>query len=242
MRRFYKIGVLALVFCMVFVCTACAGIYPQGNHKKEETIAKMQAYAEDKYGMVFAVVDFQMAKDPSYANVMTLSDGSLRFNVFYREETGSLYDNYPQAIINQKVADYFAELEPALSGETYCMDVLLISDEPLDYTYAMGTDAKEILRDNEIVKIILVITTPYEISIEKGKWFAIYENMLSFAPKYIDLQIVQIDVFGPELQDMFANFIYLYDREWERYDVVSWLSVTSTDITSAEELVKEVTK
>ena len=231
---------LIIVFVLIssIMVGVCGCIENQDNEKIMED---MKSYAESKYNAEFTISYFQPALDPSYLNVLTLSDGNLLFNVFYRESVDSMYDDYPQALMDKKVAAYLKKQSAYLTEIDFCVDVLLTGDCEVNYAYVVGTDADELLHSNTLLKVILVLATPDDIASNKEKWFDVYNMLLTFEPKHIDFQIIQVDTIGSELEKMFANFLYLYDSEWEKFrEIRAYLSVTDKEIYSPDNLVEGV--
>lgn len=212
-----------------------------GNQDNEKIMKGMRSYAESKYNTEFTISSFQPAFDSSYLSVLTLSDGDILFNVFYRESADSMYDDYLQALIDKKVAAYLKEQNVNLAETDICVDALLAGDRVVNYEYVVGTEAGDLLNSNTLLKIILVVTTHDDITSDKETWFDVYNLLLTLEPKYIDLQIIQVDKIGSELDKMFSNFQYCYDNEWDKFgEIRAYLSVTDKSILSSDKLVEGV--
>lgn len=212
------------------------------NNTNDKKIESMTNYAVEKYGKDFSVKYFQEAKDSSYTNILTLSDGVHLFNVYQSGDSKEITDDYARVIIDKKFSDHLSQSD-VLSDDSmeFYSRIMLTSDMVLDYEFASTNNIDLILQQCDIQKIILVIRISDAIEQHKDELFAIYEDILAFEPKYIDLEVISSKEESDELKKALTNLTAYYDSDWNKYsEIKAFLSITEKDIQSAEMLVREV--
>lgn len=211
----------------------------QGNEVKYENDYKseMLGYAENKYSKEFSITNFTEAKDETYTNILSLSDGEVVFNV-YKQGDDEITDDYPQSVMNKKIADNIKND----SGVNYKIYVngLFMHAPDMTLKYARSESLSDVLNDYDILKIILIVKVD-DISACKDDLFSLYKAAINIEPKYIDFEVIQTDTMGSELEEMLNNLPGYYDNSWEKYsEIEKYLSITETNISSPEELVEGI--
>lgn len=208
------------------------------NQDIESTAESMKKYADDKYGDEFKIQYFQAAKDKTYTNILTLSDGEHLFNV-YQSGDAEISDDFPQVVISQKMVNY---LKLNLNSGYDIFAYFMFADgNKATLDYAVSSDVQTILKDNSLLKIIIVVKVNEEISLCSDELFDIYNEAIAFKPKYIDFEVIQVDNISFDLEKMLNNIPVLYDSDWNKYhEIKSHISVTDTNIGSPEELIRQL--
>lgn len=224
--------IFCIVLCIIIVFGVCGCMQNQNEEVKVETL---KDYAVNKYGRGFTVVNFQAAKDETYTNILTLSDGECIFNV-YQSGDAEASDDYPGAVLNRKL---IGELTEKINcGYDIFANFIFANGNNMTLEYTKESAVSTILSDYSLLKIVVVVVVNENISECSEELFAVYQAAMDFNPKYIDFEIIQVNHIGSELGDMLANLPGFYDSDWERYsEVIAHLSVTNTNIGSADELV-----
>lgn len=206
------------------------------NQNEEVKVENMKSYASNKYGREFTVEDFQAAKDETYTNILTLSDGNYIFNV-YQSGTSEASDDYPLAVINEK---FSVQLNNGKDFDVY-VNFLFANGSNITLDYAENSSIDTITEDYSLVKVVAVIVVDQSISDCADDLFELYREVMAFAPKYIDFEVIQANSISSNLSDMLKNLPAFYDNDWKKHsEIVSYLSVTETDINSSNELIKGV--
>ncbi len=225
-----------LVFVIVIAVTGLCGCMNKEN--EEVTAENLKRYATDKYGKDFAVENFQAAKDETYTNILTLSDGEYLFNV-YQSAGSEVSDDYPQVIVNQKIRDLL--LSKCGSAFEIYGNFILSDGNNMTLDYAIENDVSAVLKDHALVKAVVVIKTDKELAALQEELYRIYRETLELSPKYIDFEVIKVGSASTDLKDMLLNLPAFYDGTWSKYpEIESYVSITETDILSASELLKDV--
>ncbi len=229
--KLLRMFLLALVI-VITVTVACGCMSKENEEVKLES---MKSYAANKYGKDFVVENFQAAKDDTYTNILTLSDGEYLFNVYQSAGSGAS-DDYPQVIVNKKIRDLL------LSKYGSAFDIyghFILSDvDNMTLDYAIQNDVSAVLSDHDLVKAVVIVKTDNDISALQQELYSIYKETLDLSPKYIDFEVIKVGSPSPELMDMLLNLPAFYDSAWSKYpEIESYVSVTETDILSASELL-----
>lgn len=208
------------------------------NQSEEEKIESMKSYASSKYGREFTVETFQAAKDATYTNILSLSDGEHIFNV-YQSEGYDASDDYPNAVINKKFVDQFkSKINCENNVSAYFM---FANENTITMDYATDADVSNVVDDYTLLKIIVVVVVDERISDCAEELFQIYREVLAYGPKYIDFEVIQAENIGSDLGVMLKNLPGFYDNDWDKHsEVIASLGVTNKDVSSAEELIKGV--
>lgn len=225
--------IFCIVLCIIIVFGVCGCMQNQNEEVKVETL---KDYAVNKYGRGFTVVNFQAAKDETYTNILTLSDGECIFNV-YQSGDAEASDDYPMAVLNKKlVGDLKAKIN---CGYDIFANFMFANGNNMTLEYAKESAASTILADYSLLKIVVVVVVNENISECSDELFCVYNAVMAFNPKYIDFEVIQANSVSSDLEDMLNNLPAFYDSDWEKHsEVIDHLSVTDTDIGSPDELIK----
>lgn len=203
------------------------------NQNAETKAEQLRIYACRKYDREFTVVSFQAAKDETYTNILTLSDGLCNFNVYCRGNNAPS-DDYPQAIVNRKFTDSFQ----AGNDCNIYANLIFADGRSMTAEYAASNDIDTICSDYSLLKIVLVVRLEDHLSSQSEELFQIYRTAMERNPKYIDFEVIEAKSVGAELEEMLNNLAGRYDNEWSKFpEIVATRSITDTDITSPDELV-----
>lgn len=223
---------------LVFVITAAGACGCMKQDAEEITAENMKRYASHKYGTDFVTVSFQAARDETYTNILTLSDGVYRFNV-YQNAGGQASDDYPQVIVNQKISDLLQS--PWGSALELSGNFLLSDGNNITLEYAVQTDVSDILKEHELIKAIVVVKTDQAIASLSQALYRIYQETLALSPKYIDFEVIQVAAASAELENMLLNLPAFYDSQWSKHpEIEAHIRITETDILSPSELLEKL--
>ena len=205
------------------------------NHNSELKVENMKNYAQSKYGYEFTVEYFQEAKDETYTNILSLSDGEHIFNV-YQGGDHEPSDDYPMIIASKKMVDTLKKTEN-LGYDIYGYFMFSnLNAKSLDYI--KESDAETIHNDNKLLKTIVIVRVDDDLSKCSEALFDIYKGIMAYNPKYIDFEVIQTCDVSAELRDTLSNIPALYDNTWDKYpEIKTYLSVTDTNISSSVELI-----
>lgn len=224
------------IFLLVFIVLITGVCGCMKNQNEEVKVENMKSYASNKYGREFTVEDFQAAKDETYTNILTLSDGDYIFNV-YQSGTSEASDDYPLAVINEK---FSVQLNNGKDFDVY-VNLLFANGSNITLDYAQNSSIDTITEDYSLVKVVAVIVVNQGISDCADDLFELYREIMAFDPKYIDFEVIQANIVSSNLSEMLKNLPAFYDNDWKKHsEIVSYLSVTETDINSSDELIKGV--
>ncbi len=222
-----------LLFTIVLIMGVCGCMK---NQNEEVKVENMKSYASNKYGREFTVENFQAAKDETYTNILTLSDGNYLFNV-YQSGTSEASDDYPLAIINRKFSN---QLTNGNDFNVYA-NFMFANGSNISLDYAQSSSIETLTTDYSLLKVVVVVVVEHSISDSADALFDIYKDVMSFNPKYIDFEVIQVNSVSSNLSDMLNNLPAFYDNDWKKHsEIISYLSVTETDVNSSEELIKGV--
>lgn len=208
----------------------------QKNNEFE--ISNIKEIIEQRYNEEFTVEYFQPAKDETYTDILTVSnkDGVI-FNAYQTNDESDITDDYPEAIINKKLKDYIV----SATGVSSDINVLgILSDGSLlniEYAnkYSVST------ANNDFVKLVAIISLKGDIASQKDELFKVYSEMVKFNSNLIEFEVISISKESDELSKVINNPLGYYDNNWDEINgVENYLDVKSKDITSPDDLVKEV--
>ena len=225
-----------LLLVLIVLITGVCGCMNKQN--EEVKVENMRSYATNKYGKEFTVENFQDAKDESYTNILTLSDGEYIFNV-YQSAGSEASDDFAQVVVNKKFADSIA----TKSGSDLAVYVnyMFADGSKMSLDYAKQSDISTILNDYSLVKVVVVVATDKDFEECKEELYGVYREVISAFPKYIDFEAIKVASASTDLKDMLSNLPAFYDNAWDKFtEIDSYLSATDTGISSASELVKGV--
>lgn len=206
------------------------------NQNEEEKVENMKSYASNKYDREFTVHGFQAARDETYTNILTLSDGYHIFNV-YQSGDSEASDDYPLAIVNKKLTEVLKENTNC--GHDVFANFIFANGDNITLDYAKNSKASTIVAEYPLLKVVVVVAVDKNISDCSQNLFSVYKEVMAFDPKYIDFEVVQVNKISSSLGCMLKNLPAFYDSNWEKYpEVISHLSITDTNIKTADELVK----
>ena len=206
------------------------------NQNEEVKVENMKSYASNKYGREFTVENFQAAKDETYTNILTLSDGDYIFNV-YQSGTSEASDDYPLAVINRK---FSSQLNSGNDFDVYA-NFMFANGSNITLDYALSSSIETITNDYSLLKVVVVVLVDQSISDCADDLLDIYRNVMAFNPKYVDFEVIQANSISSNLSDILTNLPAFYDNDWKKHsEIISYLSVAETDIDSSEELIKGV--
>ena len=208
----------------------------QKNNEFE--ISNIKEIIEQRYNEEFAVEYFQPAKDETYTDILTVSnkDGVI-FNAYQTNDESDITDDYPEATINKKLKDYIV----SATGVSSDINVLgILSDGSLlDIEYANKYSVST--ANNDFVKLVAIISLKGDIASQKDELFKVYSEMVKFNSNLIEFEVISISKESDELSKVINNPLGYYDNNWDEINgVENYLDVKSKDITSLDDLVKEV--
>ena len=208
----------------------------QKNNEFE--ISNIKEIIEQRYNEEFAVEYFQPAKDETYTDILTVSnkDGVI-FNAYQTNDESDITDDYPEATINKKLKDYIV----SATGVSSDINVLgILSDGSLlDIEYANKYSVST--ANNDFVKLVAIISLKGDIASQKDELFKVYSEMVKFNSNLIEFEVISISKESDELSKVINNPLGYYDNNWDEINgVENYLDVKSKDITSPDDLVKEV--
>ena len=227
---------LSLLLLVIILILGVCGCMEQKNNEFE--ISNIKEIIEQRYNEEFTVEYFQPAKDETYTDILTVSnkDGVI-FNAYQTNDESDITDDYPEAIINKKLKDYIV----SATGVSSDINVLgILSDGSLlniEYAnkYSVST------ANNDFVKLVAIISLKGDIASQKDELFKVYSEMVKFNSNLIEFEVISISKESDELSKVINNPLGYYDNNWDEINgVENYLDVKSKDITSPDDLVKEV--
>ena len=227
---------LSLLLLSIILILGVCGCMEQKNHEFE--ISNIKEIIEQRYNEEFTVEYFQPAKDETYTDILTVSnkDGVI-FNAYQTNDESDITDDYPEAIINAKIKDYIV----SATGVSFDINVLgILSDGSLlDIEYANKYSVST--ANNDFVKLVAIISLKGDIASQKDELFKVYSEMVKFNTNLIEFEVISISEESDELSKVINNPLGYYDNNWDEINgVENYLDVKSKDITSPDDLVKEV--
>lgn len=227
---------LSLLLLSIILILGVCGCMEQKNHEFE--ISNIKEIIEQRYNEEFTVEYFQPAKDETYTDILTVSnkDGVI-FNAYQTNDESDITDDYPEAIINSKLKDYMV----SATGITSNINVLgILSDgSVLDIEYANKYSVST--ANNDFIKLVAIISLKGNIASQKDELFKVYSEMVKFNSNLIEFEVISISEESDELSKVINNPLGYYDNNWDEINgVENYLDVKSKDITSPDDLVKEV--
>jgi len=227
---------LSLLLLVIILILGVCGCMEQKNNEFE--ISNIKEIIEQRYNEEFTVEYFQPAKDETYTDILTVSnkDGVI-FNAYQTNDESDITDDYPEAIINKKLKDYIV----SATGVSSDINVLgILSDGSLlDIEYANKYSVST--ANNDFVKLVAIISLKGDIASQKDELFKVYSEMVKFNSNLIEFEVISISKESDELSKVINNPLGYYDNNWDEINgVENYLDVKSKDITSPDDLVKEV--
>lgn len=208
----------------------------QKNHEFE--IANIKEIIEQRYNEEFTVEYFQPAKDETYTDILTVSNkNGIIFNAYQTNDESDISDDYPEAIINSKLKEYLT----SCASSKLDINVLgILSDgSVLDIDYANNYTVSTSNKD--FIKLVLIISLNGDISSYKDELFKIYSEMIKLESNLIEFEVISVSEKSDELSKAINNPLGYYNNNWDEYkEVKGYLDVKEKNITSPEDLVKEV--
>lgn len=208
----------------------------QKNHEFE--IANIKEIIEQRYNEEFTVEYFQPAKDETYTDILTVSNkNGIIFNAYQNNDESDITDDYPEAIISLKLKNYLA----TASSSKLDINVLgILSDgSVLDINYANNYSVSTANKD--FLKIITIVSLNDDIASHKDELFRIYSEMIKFESNLIEFEVVSVSEKSDKLSKAINNPLGYYNNNWDEFnEVEGYLDVRNKNITSPEDLVKEV--
>ena len=230
MKKIKLISVLLSTLIMLLGVCGC-----MENQNDKLLMENMRRYAENKYGSDFQIKKFQEAKDETYTNILTLSDGTNIFNVYQRGDS-EMFDDYAKAVVNKKYADLLRR--NIGDGFNVYVNLMFINGNNITLEYAKEHEISAIFNDYSLLKIVAVVVLNENIEDVSEKVFSVYQSIMVSEPKYIDFEVIQVNSMGEDLNDMLENLPAFYDNDWKKYsEVIDHLSVSDTNIASSDELL-----
>ena len=222
------------IFLLVFI-VLITGMCGCKKTQNEKVIAEnMKSYASNKYDCEFTVENFQAAKDETYTNILTLGDGEHIFNV-YQSNASEMSDDYPLVVVNRKFSD---KLNGSNTYDVF-VNLMFANGNNITLNYAKSNSIETIAKDYSLLKVTVVVVVEKNITDSENELFDIYNDVMAFNPKHIDFEVIQVDSISSNLNDMLKNLPAFYDSDWKKHsEIISYLSVTETDIDSSDELIK----
>ena len=208
----------------------------QKNHEFE--IVNIKEIIEQRYNEEFTVEYFQPAKDETYTDILTVSNkNGIIFNAYQTNDESDISDDYPEAIINSKLKEYLT----SCASSKLDINVLgILSDgSVLDIDYANNYTVSTSNKD--FIKLVLIISLNGDISSYKDELFNIYSEMIKFESNLIEFEVISVSEKSDELSNAINNPLGYYNNNWDEYkEIKGFLDVKDKNITSPEDLVKEV--
>lgn len=210
----------------------------QKNHEFE--IANIKEIIEQRYNEEFTVEYFQPVKDETYTDILTVSNkNDIIFNAYQTNDESYISDDYTEAIINSKLKKYLI----SCASSKLDINVLgILSDgSVLDIDYANNYTVSTSNKD--FIKLVTIVSLNGDISSYKGELFKIYSEMIKFDSNLIEFEVISVSEISDELSKVINNPLGYYNNNWDEYnEVKGYLDVKDKNITSPEDLVKEVKK
>lgn len=208
----------------------------QKNHEFE--IANIKEIIEQRYNEEFTVEYFQPAKDETYTDILTVSNkNGIIFNAYQNNDESDITDDYPEAIINSKLKEYLT----SYTSSNLDINVLGILNDGsvLDIDYANNYTVSKSNKD--FIKLVAIVSLNGDISSYKDELFKIYSEMIKFESNLIEFEVISVSEKSDELSKAINNPLGYYNNNWDEYnEVKGYLDVKDKNITSPEDLVKEV--
>lgn len=208
----------------------------QKNHEFE--IANIKEIIEQRYNEEFTVEYFQPAKDETYTDILTVSNkNGIIFNAYQTNNESDISDDYPEAIINSKLKEYLT----SCASSKLDINVLgILSDgSVLDIDYANKYTVS--ISNKDFIKLVVIVSLNGDIYSYKDELFKIYSEMIKLESNLIEFEVISVSEKSDELSKAINNPLGYYNNNWDEYkEVKGYLDVKEKNITSPEDLVKEV--
>lgn len=231
-----RIKQLSLLLLSIILILGVCGCMEQKNHEFE--IANIKEIIEQRYNEEFTVEYFQPAKDETYTDILTVSNkNGIIFNAYQNNDESDITDDYPEAIINSKLKEYLT----SYTSSNLDINVLGILNDGsvLDIDYANNYTVSKSNKD--FIKLVAIVSLNGDISSYKDELFKIYSEMIKFESNLIEFEVISVSEKSDELSKAINNPLGYYNNNWDEYnEVKGYLDVKDKNITSPEDLVKEV--
>ena len=229
---------LSLLLLSIILILGVCGCMEQKNHEFE--ISNIKEIIEQRYNEEFTVEYFQPAKDETYTDILTVSNkNGLVFNAYQTNDESDITDDYPEAIINSKLKDYIV----STSGISAKFDInvlgILSDGSVLDIDYANNYTVSSANKD--FIKMVVIVSLNGDIASNKNDLYKIYSELIKFDSNLIEFEVVSLSETDDELSKVISNPLGYYNNNWDELDAVeNFLDIKDKNITSPEDLVKEV--
>lgn len=230
MKRKHMILVCLILLMMIGV-SGCM------SQNRQAVIDHMLERTEKKYNKKFEVVDFVAAKDPTFDNILTLSSDGLMFKVYQRGEN-SLWDDFVQVYAGNKAMTYFRSMFDAVPSHIEIFGFFRFADLK-NLQEVVEMEAEELIATKRIIQVGVAIKTTKNLPDDKEFLYAVYNELCSLDPKYIEFVIIQVQGLSEELDRMLNSFYYNYNSDWQANEVIiSYISTTDKSIATSDRLIK----
>ena len=229
MRKLFGRGIALVV--MLLLLGGCAVV-----NNQETTIEKMKAYAEEKYGQTFQVVEFVEAPDKTYSELLTLTDGKgFVFTVGHNPDDGDftgLWDDYIEELIDEKL---MAQMEQdgilPISGAQVNVRFRLFSFGFLSLEEIREMSIEQLRNDCGVLKVTLFVKLDSSLTAmedQRDRLFEIFNYMQAMDSRNIGMEVVFATGEDPELENCIDNPRQKFKKEWKDYEsVTGWLSLAN---------------
>lgn len=212
------------------------------NEKKsEETKNIIYESVKSKYNRDFTIEYFRQARDSTYTNILTLSDGTHIFNAYKKENDEYVSDNLIDVVLSKKITDDII-VDSGLSDADLKVYSEALLEKKKNYALddALSLEADDVLSDNTLIKLVLIVCSTDPLESYKDQLFNLYKSAITHNPEVIDIELVQTkNVDDPDLLKMLNNLPAHYDDEFERFNsVIEYYSIKDLDLTSCDELFR----
>ena len=238
MRRIKSTSLILTVILFVTMLCGCSS----RAESDDEIIATMKGIIEDRYDEEFEVVNFLRARDSTYTDILTLSNGEYQINVYHEPENvnyENIYDDYEMEIIDMKLKKLL--FDKNIENVVYNACFMFNYSDEMSVESLKVSSGEEITDKYSLMKIICVINvqTPREGSpISEEEIFEIYSKAISFYPELLEFDVVYTDGESEEiLSESVANIRAFYENDWTLYsDTLGYVSTTDMYILNPEDL------
>ena len=228
-----------IIFAVLMILGMYGCINETSKEISKETKNIIYESVKSKYNRDFTIEYFRQAKDSTYTNVLTLSDGTHIFNAYKKENDEYVSDNLIDVVLSKKIIDDII-VDSDISDTDLKVYGEALLEKKKNYTLgdALSLEADDALSDNTMIKLVLIVCSTEHLESYKGQLFNLYKSVIARNPEAIDVELVQTkDVDDPELSKMLNNLPAHYDDSFERFDsVIEYYSIRDLDITSCDGL------
>ena len=116
---------------------------------------------------------------------------------------------------------------------------ILSDGSVLDIDYANNYTVSSANKD--FIKMVVIVSLNGDIASNKNDLYKIYSELIKFDSNLIEFEVVSLSEADEELSKVINNPLGYYDNNWDELDAVdTYLDIKDKNITSPEDLVKEV--